>query len=107
MSIDLNKEKILTGFVILTIALVLIMSLLKIKLEIFLLLYAVSLSLLLGHYLFHATRVFYKLIMLGLFSGVLMYFLNFMSWPYSMYFFIAGGAAQFIFGASIFYKGIR
>ncbi|HXA01029.1 MAG TPA: hypothetical protein VNW99_03520, partial [Cytophagaceae bacterium] len=88
MSIDLNKEKILTGFVILTIALVLVMSFFKIKLEIFLLLYAVSLSLLLGHYLFSATRVFYKLVMLGLFSGILMYFLNFMGWPYGMYFFI-------------------
>jgi hypothetical protein len=107
MSIDLNKEKILTGFVILTIALVLVMSFFKIKLEIFLLLYAVSLSLLLGHYLFSATRVFYKLVMLGLFSGILMYFLNFMGWPYGMYFFIVGGAAQFILGASIFYKGIK
>jgi hypothetical protein len=107
MSIDLNKEKVLTGFVILTIVLVLIMKFFKIKLEIFVLLYAVSLSLLLGHYLFSATRIFYKLIMLGLFLGIFMYFLNFMGWPYGMYFSMAGGAAQFILGASILYKGIR
>jgi hypothetical protein len=107
MSIDLNKEKILTGFVIVTILLVLVMGLFKVQLEIFILLYAVALSLLLGHYLFNATRIFYKLIMLGLFAGVFMYFLIFMEWPYSIYFFMAGTAAQFIFGASILYKGIR
>jgi hypothetical protein len=107
MFTDLNKEKLLTGFVVLNIVLTLLMNYLKIQVEIFLLLYAVSLSLLLGHYLFGALRIFHKLIMLGLFIGLLTYFFGFMHWPYQSYCFMTGEAAQFIFGAAIFYKGIR
>jgi hypothetical protein len=107
MSIDLNKERILTGLVILSIILLLLMNFFKIQPGIFAVLYAISLSLLLGHYLFNATRIFYKLIMLGLFCGVFVYFMNFMDWPYATWFFIIGGVAQFAFGAGIFYKGIR
>jgi hypothetical protein len=107
MLTDLSKEKLFTGFVIFSIVLVLLMNYFNIQPEIFELLYAVSLSLLLGHYLFSASRLFYKLIMLGLFAGIFMYFFIFMGWPYSLYCFMAGGAAQFIFGAGVFYKGIR
>jgi hypothetical protein len=107
MFTDLNKEKLLTGFVVLNIVLTLLMNYLKIQVEIFLLLYAVSLSLLLGHYLFSAVRIFHKLIMFGLFIGLLTYFFVFMAWPYYSYFSMAGSVVQFIFGVWIFYKGVR
>ena len=44
--------------------------------------------------------------MLGLFLGIFRYFMIFMGWHYSAYFFMAGETAQFILGASILYKGI-
>jgi hypothetical protein len=107
MFTDLNKEKLLTGFVIFSIVLDLLMNYFNVQPALFEFLYAVSLSLLLGHYLFGASRLFYKLVMLGLFAGILMYFFIFMSWPYASYCFMAGGMAQFVFGAAIFYKGIK
>ncbi|MFL5728553.1 MAG: hypothetical protein ACJ75J_03605 [Cytophagaceae bacterium] len=106
MFTDLHKEKIFTGLILFSIALILLASYLKFYPENFELVYAVALSLLLGHYLFNSINVFCKLIMLGFFLGILVYIFSFMSWPYGRYFFMAGAVAQFIFGAHIFYKGI-
>jgi hypothetical protein len=102
----MNKEKILPGLVIASIALVVLFSYFKWHADIVILIYLVAQTLLLGNYLFSSSKVFYKLLLLGFFIGLMGNLFVLLHWPYGLFLFMAGAASQIALGIAILYKGI-
>jgi hypothetical protein len=103
----MNKEKILLGLVIISIALVMLFSYFKWHADVVILIYLVAQTLLLGNYLFDANSVFYKLLLLGFFIGLMGNLFVLFHWPHGLILFMGGAASQIILGLSILYKGIK
>jgi hypothetical protein len=103
----MNIEKILLGLVITSIALVMLFSYFHWHADVIILIYLVAQTLLLGNYLFGASTVFHKVLLLGFFIGLLGNLLILLQWPYGHLLFMAGAGSQVVFGISIFYKGIK
>jgi hypothetical protein len=102
-----NKENILLGLVIVSIVIVMIFSYFKIHADVVVMIYLISLTLLLGNYLFAATSVFHKVLLLGFFVGLMGHLFVLLHWPYGHLLVMGSAVSQVIFGLTILYKGVK